>query len=101
MLWSLLTYAPGNVLVLAVLIPFLHQDVVNLVVMCSIWAVPSTFWMAYGCLGCLPAQGCCRLQRLLYGKKTKIIFLSMISKLVDAVNQMSTGSIMNIEGQSH
>ena len=24
----------------------------------------STFWMAYGCLGCLPAQGCCRLRSL-------------------------------------
>ena len=26
--------------------------------------VMSTFWMAYGCLGCLPAQGCCRLLSL-------------------------------------
>ena len=24
----------------------------------------STFWMAYGCLVCLPAQGCCRLRSL-------------------------------------
>ena len=44
MSWSLPTSAPGNVLVLAVLIPewnrFFHQDVVNLVVMCSIWVVP-------------------------------------------------------------
>ena len=24
----------------------------------------SIFWVAYGCLGCLPAQGCCRLQSL-------------------------------------
>ena len=41
---------------------FLHQDIVNLVVMCSIWAVlcPPSGW--HGCLGCLPAQGCCRLQ---------------------------------------
>ena len=38
--------------------PFLHQDVVNLVVTCS------TLWMAYGCLGCLQAQGYCRLQSL-------------------------------------
>ena len=26
----------------------------------------SNFWMAYGCLGCLPAQGCCRLGSLMY-----------------------------------
>ena len=26
----------------------------------------STFWMAYGCLGCLPAQACCRLRSLMY-----------------------------------
>ena len=40
MSWSLPTSAPGNVLVLAVYEPFLHQHVVNLVMMCSIWAVP-------------------------------------------------------------
>ena len=38
---------------------------------------------------------------LLYGKKIKIIILSMISKYVDAVNHMSTCSIMNIKGQGH
>ena len=26
----------------------------------------SNFWMAYGCLGYLPAQGCCRLRSLMY-----------------------------------
>ena len=34
-------------------------------------------------------------------EKIKIIFLSMISKLVDAVNQMSRWSIMNIKCQGH
>ena len=36
----------------------------------------STFWMAYGCLGCLPAQGCCRLRR-----SRSLSLLSLVSGL--------------------
>ena len=68
MSWSLPTSAPGNVLVLAVLIP---EGTVSSP-RCSqsgcdvfhLGCAMSAFWMAYGCLGCLPAQGCCRLQSL-------------------------------------
>ena len=68
MSWLLPTSAPGDVLVLAVLIlngtvssPRGSQsgcDVFHL------GCAMSIFWMAYGCLGCLPAQGCCRLRSL-------------------------------------
>ena len=69
MSWSLPTSAPGNVLVLANLIPEWNRfftktysqsgcDVVHL------GCAMSIFWMAYSCLRCLPAQGCCRLQGL-------------------------------------
>ena len=46
--------------------PFLHQDVVNLFVksLFHLGCAMSTFRMAYGCPGCLPAQGCCRLRSL-------------------------------------
>ena len=37
----------------------------------------------------------------LYGKKIKTIFSYMILKLVDAVNQMSTRSFMNIKSKGH
>ena len=69
MSWSLPTSAPGNVLVLAVLIPEngtvssprCSQSGCNVFHLgCAI----SIFWMAYGCLGCLLAQGCCRLRSL-------------------------------------
>ena len=63
MSWSPPTSAPGNVLVLneTVSSPRCSQsgcDVFHL------GCAMSTFWMAYGCLGCLPAQGCCRLRSL-------------------------------------
>ena len=67
---SLPTSAPWNVLVLVLVVlipernlssPRCSQSGCDVIHMgCTM----STFWMAYSCLGCLPAHGCCRLRSL-------------------------------------